>query len=227
LRIEEIGMAINGLKSKKVLKEFYKEREKAGISGRLGNKDKEKRKQIKPMARKTKKLIGRTVLIVLLLIFGYFLNPLISPFSSIHDADLDGYSDKRDYYPHDPDFHDGPGDSPLISMRLYDENKSWRIQVMGVSGGDRLPAYDVYLTTTDARGSIVLLNIQLSTMLSGNYYNGLQYVDIGFIGGIEADDYFILEKSIYETHSTLTLYWRDEGKLCVLIISDSFVRFSP
>jgi hypothetical protein len=53
----------------------------------------------KTRIKRNRFIIGSVIFVIL--IFGWLLNPFISPFDFIHDNDFDGYSDAFDEFPYD------------------------------------------------------------------------------------------------------------------------------
>lgn len=168
------------------------------------------------------------VVITLALIFGYILNPSISPIASIHDADGDGYADNVDAFLNDPNEWkdtdgDGVGDNSdyypndstrgvqeYVIITLYKATSGdgvfWTLTVASVS--DRAPTSDFYVKIVNTTGDLVVYK-QLSTYTSGTAVAGVTWNKLVSDSTLNSGDYFKLVKATYPNGSVFTLIFHD------------------
>jgi hypothetical protein len=142
----------------------------------------------------------------IVLLLAVFLNPLVTPISTFHDRDLDGYADSVDVYPDDSTKHDRLYLMMAITKGVVNTSNGsmWQLTIIAISGHWGIVLHsDVCIIVQDLSG--VTKHSGLVSEINGVYKNGVTFSDAAVNDGISVGDAFLLSKDIYEAGTEIVL----------------------
>jgi hypothetical protein len=132
----------------------------------------------------------------LIILFTVF-NPLISPYDTIRDSDLDGYTDDIDAYPHDQSRHYAPFIQLTVAWANTTTNYSAIVTNVGyIVYEDPIPLSRIVLAVRLYSASYFAYNEDIGTLeeLDGVWIDGASYTDNAPFNELTADDVFSFDK---------------------------------
>lgn len=147
----------------------------------------------------------------LIILFTVF-NPLISPYDSIRDSDLDGYTDNIDAYPHDKSRHYAPFVELVGVWENTTTNYSFTVTDIWVYVYEDLgPLSQIVLTVKWYSESYFAYLEDVATLaeIDGVWIDGVSYIDNAPLSELSANDTFKLDSEIY--HVAFELFLSDDA----------------
>ena len=140
--------------------------------------------------------IAALFVLSLIILFTVF-NPLISPYDTIRDSDLDGYTDDIDAYPHDQSRHYAPFIQLTVAWANTTTNYSAIVTNVGyIVYEDPIPLSRIVLAVRLYSASYFAYNEDIGTLeeLDGVWIEGASYTDNAPFNELTADDVFSFDK---------------------------------
>jgi len=143
----------------------------------------------------------------LIILFTVF-NPLISPYDSIRDSDLDGYTDSVDAYPHDKSRYYAPFVQLIGEWENSTTNYSFTVTDIWVYVNEDLgPLSRIVLTVQWYSESYFAYVEDVATLeeLDGAWIDGASFTDGAPLNELSANDTFTLDSGIFNVAFELAL----------------------
>jgi hypothetical protein len=144
---------------------------------------------------------GLAVVVALSVVFGFLLNPALSPMTYVHDRDGDGIADRFDRFPDDPTLWEPTG----FWIRVTESAYAFNLTILETYTDNLMPSADFFVSVTHTNGIAELHRKQLSDVESGTAYNGVRFYDVSGPGFIDKGDIFVFDRMVYEERSVFLL----------------------
>jgi hypothetical protein len=159
--------------------------------------------------------------ILSLIILSTVFNPLISPYDTIRDSDLDGYTDNIDSYPHDQARHFPPFFELIVEWENTTTNYSFTVtDIYDYMLIDPGPLSRVVLTIRWYSESYFAYSEDVATLeeLDGAWIGGTMFMDRGPLGELSVNDSFTFDTTIY--HVAFEVYLSDDAGHMIAMLRD-------
>jgi hypothetical protein len=139
-------------------------------------------------------------LVVGVLVLVVVFNPLISPFESVRDSDLDGYTDEFDAYPHDK--HRSVPEWLELKVTRENTATNWSVRITNIKvleGSGVLETDEVFLDAYlyGSTSNAMIWDIGRLSELNGTWNTHIKYLDGAPYGFLSVNDTFLLDKDEY------------------------------
>ena len=143
------------------------------------------------------------VFIAALFIFGYLLNPLLSPIPTFHDSDIDSVPDYSDDYPFNASRQNYPWVSFGPQFALSSTENDWRVTLAGGCYDCWIDA--VFVKILHWNNATGLEPIAILHLNSTSYISGVKFFNQGDLDVFDAGDFFAISQPYYTDGFRITL----------------------
>ena len=98
-----------------------------------------------------------------------------------------------------------PGVILRVSSVSVNQTTNWTVLIASIQNATQIPLRDVCLTVKNAEGVSMLSKVNLSRMTWGIFDNGVNYTNRQPFDFLDARDFFILDKRVYEVGSKIII----------------------